>query len=71
MQVRDGYGQVMVVDGEDLVQFAIAQKSGGAQQALDVLVEIIGQLVDRLPEEDRLSVCRLQYLLDRVGPTWL
>lgn len=53
------------VDGEELVKLAI-YKEEDLQRQLQKLAEIVGRLVDKLPEEARLEVCGLQYTHERV-----
>jgi hypothetical protein len=60
-------------DGGQLVRYSLEQASylvDGATETLaarvERLAEIIGMLVDRVPEADRIEVCQLDYVLERV-----
>jgi hypothetical protein len=53
------------LDGTDMVHIAV-DKGDSDYDRIRVLSEIVGRLVDKLPEKDRIEVCGLQYSLERV-----
>ena len=50
--------------GKDLVNYSM-QHAIKKSQKIEILIEIVGRIVDKFPESERIDICALSFYLEQ------